>query len=161
MTWVLFGAFLLGSTTAAEESAERQQLIERRAQLQEKVRALQEEQGLLVFRKRMYSADSKYLILDLSAGKGSLWYRNRVLMNFPLRVLVREQGKGADIVAVTEHSSWGEIPRFLLFSDRLVLTTGKGPRSKRAAAVRAAISSRNMTSLLSVLDKGSLAYLLP
>lgn len=155
-------AVLLPDLSAADDEAERLQLIERRAQLQEAVRNAQKEQDLLLFRKSMYAADSKYLVLDPAAGKATLWYRNRLLKSIRLTVISRHEhgGKGPEIITLTVRSSWGAKPGYLLFSDRLLLTDGRGPRPKVPAAIRASVSPRDMTSLRSVLDRGSLACLM-
>lgn len=154
-----------GNTAQAEENAERHQLLARRSQLQETVQRLQQEQTLLLFRKRMYSADSKYLVLDLSSGRGQLWYRSRLLREFPIRSLDRGETNRArpELAAVTDRSPWEKGPRLLVFADRLVLSAGRRSRSEGtpAAADRVTLSRRDMTSLFYALDKGSLAYVLP
>src|SRR3989337_2149287 len=82
--WLLPFLFLLssGMDGNAQETDERRQLEKQKKELSAKVESLKREQDLLLFRKEFYSADSKYLILNIPAGKGELRYKNRLLKSF-------------------------------------------------------------------------------
>ncbi len=84
-TYLLLLVLCIGpgaATVHAEAKDEPAVLRAQEQRLSKKVRALRFEQQQLLLRKMLYSADSKYLELDLRSGEGSLRYRTRILRTF-------------------------------------------------------------------------------
>ncbi len=84
-TYLLLLVLCIGpgaATVHAEAQDESAFLKAQEQRLSKKARALRSEQQQLLLRKMLYSADSKYLELDLRSGEGALRYRTRILRTF-------------------------------------------------------------------------------
>lgn len=126
--------------------------------LVKKLEALKEEQEYLLFRKTFQAMDSKYLILDLSVGKGMMLYRNRVLRTFSLEKTNRKQANPkSGLVTMTGKIDGSSKKRMLTF-DALVLHAHKkdGFRLKQPGY---RIGLRDLAALYYALDIGSKAYI--
>ena len=148
---LLLSAALCGAAFAAEP----QEL----AALEARAAALRAEQDLLLFRKEMLAADSKYLLIDLAAGRGEIRYRDRLLKEF--RVAVRRAPRGAapsGAAALTERRGAGAARRELVFGDVLAIQDRR-QRAPGDGRLRIGVDRRDLASLFAVLDAGSRAYL--
>jgi len=83
---ILFSFLLMGMDGPPRGDDELRMIEEKRAQLTVRVEALKDEQDFLLFQRAIAGSDSKYLLLDLSAGTGTLKYRNRILRTFGFTV---------------------------------------------------------------------------
>jgi len=151
---------LTASFTHAQNTDERVLLQERQRQLETRIDALKQEQDLLLFKKQMYETDSKYLLLDLFAGNGTLKYRDRILRKIsftPLRSRAQRPQAGAHtLTARVDGQEWR---RSLAFGTGLVLQARKDASDKAVAGpVRIRLSKGDMGSLFYALDVGSRAY---
>ncbi len=159
---ILLSSVLHGVASHAQEADERQQLTESRDRLQARIETLEREQDFLLFQKQMYVSDSKYLLLDLSAGKGELKYRNRILKNFtftPVPPSSRRPPPGA--LVMTAKRGMNGKRQALLFGSKLILQAGQkdGSGQGERGTPRLSLSRRAMAPLFYALDKGSLAYI--
>lgn len=145
----------------SQDADERKHLIERQKQLQARIGDLKREQEHLLFRKQMYESDSKYLVLDLSAGRGELRYRNRVLRNFAFSPARSHALPSGALVLTAKEEQEGK-KRTLLFGNTLVIGTKQktGGGRKGGQALRVALLRKDMASLYYALDAGSRAYIL-
>lgn len=149
-------------TGYGQEADERSRLVERQKQLQSRIADLRRDQDFLLFQKQMYEADSKYLILNVSAGKGRLLYRNRVLKKFAFSPLRRTRlSPGAVALTAKEEQKSGK--RVLTFGAEVALETKQSAAGgcKSGKPLRMDIRKRDMASLFYALDIGSAAYLFP
>lgn len=150
-----------GVSVLAQDADERQRLIERRNRLRARITKLQKEQNFLLFRKEMYAADSKYLVLDPGRGSGELRYRDRVIRNFQLTrngAASPPLRPGAFVLSVREER--GGKRRSLVFGNTFMLQTrhARSGGRRETEPVRFVLSSKDMSSLFSALDVGSRAY---
>jgi hypothetical protein len=146
-----------------QEADGRQRLVERKARLQDRIEELKREQDYLLFQKQMYASDSKYLLLDLAAGRGELRYRDRILKNFTFFVFragARKPPRG--VLTLTAKKETEGRKRTLMFGAALVIETKQKTESRRkgGAALRLALLRKDMASLFYALDAGSLAYII-
>lgn len=131
---------------------------ERQRALLTKLESLKAEQDLLRFQKTLSEADSKYLILEPSAGKGALMYRNRVLRTFKMEKVSRKTKAPAwGIMKMTEKIDGAPKKRALIFGSNLVF------RGKRADIVRTnqtayLLGSKDLAALYYALEVGSKVY---
>lgn len=153
-------SFAFAAKGNAQETDERQQLIERQKQLDARIAKLRSEQDFLLFEKQMEESDSKYLLLDLSAGSGTLKYRSRILKNFSFSPVRSRRPPPGPVVLTAKEEQQGSRRR-LIFGTALVLETKQKGGRRGDAARRLALLRRDMASLFYALDVGSPAYILP
>lgn len=152
-----------GVSSAADSGDERTELLERQAQLQLKIDELKREQAYLNFQKAMYSSDSKYLLLDLTASQGVLKYRNRTLRTFKFS----RAESSADFrpslgpVVLTAKADGQPRKRFLLFSNMLALHAQKfaGNIPRGTDPIRLIVGAKDIAALYYAVEKGSIAYI--
>ena len=146
----------------AQDAEERQQLLERRDRLQANIETLKREQDFLLFQKEMYASDSKYLLLDLSAGTSELKYRNRTIGNFTVSSSRPAHGSppSGAVVLTAKKEKEGKL-RTLIFGNALVLQVKQkdGSERKDGGILRFSLLRRDMASLFYALDPGSRAYI--
>ena len=153
---------LMGMDSAAPEADERTRFLEREEQLTAKIDSLRREQEFLLFQKALTGSDSKYLVLDLAAGKGKLLYRNRTLRTFDAAIpasLRKELHEGRYVV--TSRSEGTPKERTLVFQDAFALR-GKGFKGAQAGEKRLPVMTlarRDMAAIVYSLDIGSMIYI--
>ena len=155
-----------GADGNAQKTDERRQFAEQQKRLSAKVESLKREQDLLLFRKEFYSADSKYLILNIPAGKGELRYKNRLLksFSFALSSKARLHAIPVGAAAVTRKVE-GRGKRYgIIFGRSFIMQVkakGAGSLPKdRALPPRLFVSKRDMQSLFYAVEEGSEGYVL-
>jgi hypothetical protein len=157
---------LLGMDGNTQEADERQRLAEQQKTLSAKIESLKREQDLLLFRKEFYSADSKYLILNIPAGKGELRYKNRLLKGFLFtpssKARLRDVPVGA--ATVTKKVEGRGKRHEIIFGTSFIMQVkpkdGRPSPKDRAAPLRLSVSKRDMQSLFYAVEEGSEAYVL-
>jgi len=118
---------------------------------------LKAEQELLRFKKTFYEADSKYLILDLAAGKGMLMYRNRVLRAFSLVKMNREsKDPEYSSIRMTRKVDGSLKTRALIFGDSFSLHGNIPGNGKLPTGY--GIGSKDLAALFFTLEVGAIAF---
>lgn len=146
----------LGGYVSGQEAAGPDQRIK---ELTTKRDALKAEQDFLLFQKTFYESDSKYLVLELSAGKGRLMYRNRILRSFNLeRTSKRSKDPVAGIIAMTAKTDGASRNRALLFGNILELHSKKNP-AKGGMSAGYRVGKRDLAALYYALEAGAKAYI--
>lgn len=145
----------MSAFAAAPGDAERQELLDRQKQAAGRIEALKREQDLLLFQKAMYESDSKYLLLDLAAGKGEFRYRNRILKTFSVKGRPRVRH---GLLALTEKRDGASQKRALLFGDRLAMTGAGGAPAGRNIP-RLVLGKQDMAALFFILEPGAKLFI--
>jgi hypothetical protein len=158
----LIASLLMGMDNAVPADDERRQLAEKQEQLARRIETLQKEQEFLLFQKSFFGSDSKYLVLDLSAGAGTLKYRNRTLRTFTVAIpasLKRSLREGRYIL--TGKTDGAAAKRSLVFQDAFVIH-GKGISEATAGGKRLpgmVIGKKDLAALFFAVDAGAMLYI--
>jgi hypothetical protein len=149
-------------TPAPTTTGDEQRLLAEQHRLEKRVARLRQEQDYLLFQQVFQQSASKYLVLDLAAGKGMLKYRNRVLRIFPLFRKGRLSGRpGPGMLALSEKTGQsGSNNRQLVFGDTLVLES-RYRKSRGGHAIRYGLLSQDLAALGPLLELGARAYVIP
>lgn len=165
--WLPAFIFLIfsGMDGNAQETDERRQLAEQQKRLSEKIESLKREQDLLLFRKEFYSADSKYLVLNIPAGKGELRYKNRLLKSFSFALSSKARLLAVPVgaAAVTKKVE-GRGKRYEIMFGRSFIMQVKPinavPSPKDRTSPRLFVSRKDLQSIFYATEEGSKAYVL-
>jgi len=162
---ILLSFLLMGMDGAPRESVDQRQLEERQTQLAARVETLKKEQAFLLFQRTLATADSKYLILDLRAGKGMLKYRGRTLrnFNFPLAGKPLPAALSNGIISLTGKLDGSPGRRQLVFTDPLLTIQSKHvspSKAKSKQGIHIALGTKDLSAIFYALEVGSLAYIL-
>ena len=158
---VLLSLLLMGMDNAVPEAEERRQLAEKQAQLEARIASLKREQDFLLFQKAFFGSDSKYLVIDLAAGTGTLKYRNRTLRTFGITVplsLRHRLREGRYLLTAKNDGTAGK--RSLVFQDSFAIH-GKGYSGASAGEKRLpgmTIGSKDLAALYFAVDNGTMIY---
>jgi hypothetical protein len=158
----LFSFLLMGMDNAPREADDRKQLEETQKRLASRIRELKREQDFLLFQRSFAGSDSKYLILDLSAGTGTLRYRNRVLRTFGLSVFSpghRQIRKGRHVIA---SKTDGSSKKRALVAEGGFLIHGKaysGGSGSRRNLPSLVIGRKDLAALFFAVDKGTMLFI--
>jgi hypothetical protein len=161
---LLFSLFLMGADSGDQSGEERGKLLEQQKQLSARIKTLKREQDYLVFQRTMYSSDSKYLIINMSAKTGQLKYKNRVLKDFHFkRVSVSDRAhrlnRGA--LTLTQKIEGAKQRKLLVFDKALVLQGVHAPEAKLEAGIpRLSLSKKDFRSVYYAIEAGANAYIL-
>jgi hypothetical protein len=166
--WLLPFSLLLFSGMEGNtlENDERRQLEQQQKDLMTKIESLKRGQDLLLFRKEFYSSDSKYLILNIPAGKGELRYKNRLLKSFSFTPSSRSRLNAVHVgsVAVTKKvEGRGKRYEVVFGSSFMMRVKPKDARPSpkdRVSPPRLFVSKRDIQSLFYAVEEGSKAYVL-
>jgi len=164
-TVILLSLLLLGMDGRPREGDELRQLGERRAQLAARIEALKQEQDFLLFQKSFAGSDSKYLLLDLRAGKGVLKYRNRVLRNFEFPRAKKNilSAMKKSVVTLSGKIDGSPRRRQLVFTDPILIIQSKhAPLSsgKDRHGTRILLSTKDLGAIFFAMEPGSMAYIM-
>ena len=162
LTTALLATLLMGMDSAVSEDEERRQLVQKQAQLSHQIDSLQKEQDFLLFQKSYLGSDSKYLVVDLAAGKGTLKYRNRTLRTFGITVppaLGKGLRNGRYLLTAKTDGSAGK--RSLVFGDSFsVHGRGySGATSSERKLPGMVIGKRDLAALFYTVEKGTMLYI--
>ena len=159
---VLLSLLLMGMDNVVPEADERRQLAEMQEQLARRIGSLQKEQDFLLFQKSFFGSDSKYLVLDLAAGTGTLKYRNRTLRTFGVTMpaaLRRGLSEGRYVLTAKTDGAAGK--RALVFQDRFAIH-GRGFSGSSAGEKRTpgmVIGTQDLAALFYAVEKGAMLYI--
>jgi hypothetical protein len=159
---LLFAFLLMGADNAVPGAEERRQFEEKQTQLARRVETLRKEQDFLLFQKSFFGSDSKYLVLDLAAGTGTLKYRNRTLRTFGVAVpSSHRQGLREGRYILTAKSDGPGGKRALVFQDSFTIR-GKGYSGSSSGERKLpgmTIGKKDLAALYYALDSGSMLYI--
>ncbi len=156
---LVLSVFLMGMDGTGMDAAGQDGLAARQRELQSRIETLRSEQDLLLFQKHVSTLDSRYVVLDLTRGRGQLKYRSRVFLDFTFKPLpkrvIRTVPRG---VRVLTGKIEGPDGRFaLLFGQTFALRT---KRTAGRGAPQVIVPQKEMRSIFFALEEGSIAYIL-
>lgn len=131
---------------------------ERRHMLVTKLESLKVEQDFLRFKRAFYETDSKYLVLDLAAGRGMMMYRNRILRMFSLEKMNSKAGTPErGVFMMTGKIDGSSKRRALIFGNSLSLHGKKADAGQlKHAGYR--IGAKDLAALFYALETGAKAF---
>ena len=159
---LLLSVLLVGMDNTVPEADERRRLEEQQSRISSQIEALKEEQGYLSFQRSIAGSDSKYLLLDLSTGSGTLKYRNRVLRTFRFTLVSAQEDQLKRGRYVLTGKSDGPVTKMsLTFQDSFVIHgkwySGKGAGKKRLAGL--VVRGRDLAAIYYAVEQGSMLYI--
>lgn len=161
----LFLTALVAATGRAQDTEEYAALAGNEQRLRAKIEHLKQQQRFLQFEKSLYASDSKYVVMDVSAGKGTLNYRNRILKSFEFSLKPSSRGRvpkqGPLLLSGKKEGKPRE--RQLVFGDQVVVLRSSksgAAAGKRWQTPEAIIGTKDFASLFYALEKGSYLYIL-
>ncbi len=160
--FLLFSVFLLGADNGAADRVERDALRDRQATLRERIKALRNEQDYLLFRKMMYCADSKYLIINVAGKTGQLKYKNRVLKDFRFKTSKNFHADAfrPGIVTLTKKVEGKNGRHVLVFGRSFVVQWRRTAVPQKDADIPViSLSRKEMASVFYAVEEGSMAYI--
>lgn len=143
----------------ADDGAERGALLRKQQLLAQRISELEREREFLMFRRVLQQSDSKYLLLDLAAGTGTLKYRNRVLRSFRMTKAGGPKGlmRSGPVMLTEKRDKHGK-NRMLLFGNALVLQ-GKTALQHQEAGRRYALGAKDLAAISYAVERGTWAYI--
>lgn len=154
-------AFTFLSGNSAAQDGEYRKLLDEQKALSGKIQALKAEQDFLLFLKVLSTSDSKYLILNMSAGKGQLRYKNRILRDYPLIAATRSSALIQGAATLTKKIEGPRQKHALVFGKTVILQP-KGAAAYREAGIRRlTLPKKDFMALYYGLENGAFAYILP
>jgi hypothetical protein len=148
---------------AAYADDEQDALCEQQHALELRVAALRRDQDYLVFLKRMYETDSKYLVIDLKKNTVQLRYKNRLLKDFAVQGVSPGFAKNAAAgkKAVTKKIEGGKERHALVFADAFVLRwrLSEVPRPE-SSLPSIVVLKKDLLSFYYTVGPGMLAFVL-
>lgn len=160
MTLVL-SLFLMGADKGEQGGEERGALVVRQKTLRGRIATLQREQDFLLFQKAMYTADSKYLVLNVTEKTGQLKYKNRVLKDFPFVLSKDHPARNrTGVLALTEKREGKSDRHALLFgSDLIMLRKGAAAKPQRPDIPSLFLMKKDMESIFFAIETGARIYI--
>jgi len=160
---ILLSLILMGMDGAPRENDEQRQLEERLVQLAARVEKLKEEQDLLLFQRSIAGSDSKYLLLDVSAGTGTFRYRNRVLRTFGFTLSSSKPHqfqKGLHVLAGKTDGSSEK--RSLVVQDSFIIQGKKysGKKSGEKKLPGIIVNRKDLAAIYYSVEKGTMLYVI-
>jgi uncharacterized protein involved in type VI secretion and phage assembly len=159
----LFSFFLLGADGADPARDERASLEAERSTLQAKVARLEQEQNFLLFQKVMYSADSKYLLIDVLHHTAQLKYKNRILKDIRFKSSKNFPGQGlrSGMLVLTKKEEGTKGRNSLIFGTSLIVQWKRAVVTQQEAAIPTIIlAKKEMQSIYAATEEGAVAYIL-
>src|SRR5574341_567785 len=162
MLLLTLSLFLIGADGGDQARDERDVLQEQREVLRQRIEKLTEEQDFLLFQKEMYTADSKYLVLNIAGKSGRLMYRNRVLKDFRFRTSKNYPATvfGPGRLLLTKKEDGKRARHVLIFGNALVIQWKRTKVPPQEADIPViSVTKKEMRSLFYAVEDGALAYL--
>jgi hypothetical protein len=159
---VLCSLVFMGADGGDRVREERAQLEAKTSSLQKKIAILKSEEGFLLFQKAMYSADSKYLIMNITKRTAQLKYKNRVLQDFHFKMpkKIRDRMLPAGMLVLTKKEKGKNDQDSLIFGSSLVLQWKRTAPSKQEVGIPVILfPKKEMLSVFYAVEEGSLVYL--
>jgi hypothetical protein len=160
---LLFSLFLMGAeATGTDDAAERATLLDRQRTLRTRIEVLNREQDLLLFRKMMYSSDSKYLMIDTRSRTAQLKYKNRVLKDF--RFQASKNFPGSTLhpgrLVLTKKAEGKKDRHALVFGNAFVIRWKLSSVPPREADMPfITLTRKEFLSIYHAVEEGALAYI--
>jgi hypothetical protein len=152
----------MGADNVEQDGEERGKILEQQKQLSVRIKTLKRQQDYLVFQKTMYTSDSKYLIIHVSAKTGQLKYKNRVLKDFHFKRVssgVSSLTRGA--LTLTQKIEGTRGRNMLVFGKSLVLQGKNAPANELEVTMpRFALSKKDFRSVYYAIEPGAKAYIM-
>jgi len=149
----------------AQESEEYAALAGKEQRLRAQLEHLREQQQYLLFEKALHASDSKYVLLNIRSGKGTLNYRNRILKSFSfvLKPSSRSPKPRSGPLLLSGKKEGRPRQRQLVFGNQvLVLRSAKSGAiagmSSRSHQV--SIGTKDLAAIFYALDNGSYLYII-
>ncbi len=163
--WLVILLFPLftGMDGAGRVPDEKASLLEREKELTEKIVKLRRDQDFLIFKKEMYAADSKYLLLNLSQKHGTLKYKNRILMDFKFTSSSAAGLKGIpEGRVILTRKTEGSGRKYALSFGKAFIMQPKRVKNqvKDNNTPRLFLSKKDMAAIFYAVEAGSMAYIL-
>jgi hypothetical protein len=159
---IFFSFVLLGADGGDTGRDERPSLESQRSTLQKKISALKREQDFLLFQQSMYSADSKYLIINIRRRTAQLKYKNRLLKDVRFTVSKKiPHGLQPGMVVLTKKEEGKNDQHALVFGTSLIVQwkrTTVPPGEKGIFFIT--LPKKEMQSIYYAVEEGALAYVI-
>ena len=155
--------FLMGADNGEQRGDESDALQDQQKNLRAQIETLRLEQDYLLFQKTMYAVDSKYLILNLSAKNGQLWYRNRLLKDFRFTLSGKftEDTLKQGMLVLTKKTEGKGGRHTLIFGKTLLIKQVRSRVSVKDAGINCLfLTTPELASVFFAVEEGALAYLL-
>ena len=153
--------FLLGAEAGTQGPDERMILQEHLRTMHEKIAMLKRDQDFLFFQKAMYTADSKYLIMNITEKTGQLKLKNRVLKDFRFTLLKKAAGnmlQPGSLVLTKKAAEEKDRPA-LIFGTSLVVQWKRAFGTRREVNVPTiSLPEKEMRSVFFAVEEGAMAY---
>jgi hypothetical protein len=160
---LLMSLLFVGMEGSGQEQDERAELLGQQKVLRAKIETLRHEQDFLIFEKTLYATNSKYLIINLSAKKGQLKYKNRVLKDFRFTAAANgavDSLKPGTLTLTKKIEDPGK-RHVLIFGKSLVIQWKRPAGSPYAANIPLlSLSNRDFQSIFYAVEDGAKAYIM-
>jgi hypothetical protein len=153
-------AFLMGADARGPDAVERAALMDQQRTLRARIEVLNREQDLLLFRKLMYSADSKYLLIDTRSRTAQLKYKNRVLKDFKFQASKNFPGNFRPGRLVMTRKVEGKKDRHaLVFGNALIIQWKRSSVPPQKAGIPfIKLTRKELLSIYHAVEAGAPAY---
>jgi hypothetical protein len=162
--FLLIGLLLLlpgPSFAPAQVSDDRQNPVQEQKRLNSRIAELKREQDFLLFQKTASVMDSKYLVLNMTAGTGQLKYKTRVLKDFVFVAPVAHQRSPQQGMIVLTRKIDGPKRYGLIFGNDLILRGKRKLTSLEADIQPLSLDKKDLMAVFYALEQGARAYVLP
>lgn len=162
--FLLIGLLLLlqGSSFApAQVSEDSQNPIQEQKRLNSRITELKREQDFLLFQKTASVMDSKYLVLNMTAGTGQLKYKMRVLRDFVFVAPAGHRRRPQQGMIVLTRKIDGPKRYGLIFGNELILRGKRKLTSLEADIQPLSLDKKDLMAVFYALEQGARAYVLP
>ena len=162
MLLLMLSVFLMGAGNGVENGDERDALMDRQKTLQGRIETLRHEQDLLLFQKEMYTADSKYLVLNIAERTGQLRYKNRVLKDLQYTVSKSASIKKlrTGVLVLTKKREGKSSRHTLVFGKDLIIQRKNAAiPTQEADTPSLFLTKKDMQSVFFALEAGARIYI--
>jgi hypothetical protein len=158
---IVASPFLMGADTGPD-TIERAALLDQQRTLRARIEVLNREQDLLLFRKLMYSADSKYLLIDTRRRTAQLKYKNRVLKDFRFQASKDFPGNALrpGRLVLTKKAEGKKDRHALVFGNALIIQWKRSfvpPQEAGIPFIR--LTRKELLSIYHAVEAGAPAYI--
>jgi hypothetical protein len=152
----------MGADAGGPDTAERAALMDQKRTLRARIVVLNREQDLLLFRKLMYSADSKYLMIDTRSRTAQLKYKNRVLKDFRFQASKNFPGKAlrSGRLVMTRKVEGKKDRHALVFGNSLIIQWKRSSVPPQEAGIPfIKLTRKELLSIYHAVEAGAQAYI--
>jgi uncharacterized membrane protein len=159
---IVVSTFLMGADAGGPDTIELAALMDQQRALRARIEVLNREQDLLLFRKMMYSADSKYLMIDTRSRTAQLKYKNRALRDFRFQASKNFTGKALrpGRLVLTKKVEGKKDRHALVFGSALIIQWKRSSVPPQEADIPfITLTRKELLSLYHAVEEGALAYI--